>query len=87
MREIIIDNKFMFLLPPLDKQMYAWLEDNILQHGCGEPIILWNDVTTDGYHRYEISRYEISMQHGVEFKTADMEFEPKDEVILWIINR
>ena len=81
MREIIIDNEFMLLLPPLDKQTYAWLEENILQHGCREPIVLWNGILIDGHNRYE-----ISMKHGVEFKTADMEFDSRDGVIVWIIS-
>jgi len=81
MREIIIDEEFKSLLPALDEQTYAWLEDNILQHGCREPLVLWRDVLIDGNNRYE-----ITMRHGLDFKTVDMEFDSREDVMVWIIS-
>jgi len=81
MQEIIIDDEFKFLLPPLDKTTYTWLEENILQHGCREPLVLWEGILIDGHNRYE-----ISTKHDVPFKTVSMEFDSREDVIIWIIS-
>jgi len=81
MLEIIIDQEFKFLLPALDETTYARLEENILEHGCMQPLVLWNGILIDGYNRYEIVQ-----KHGLPFKTTDMEFDSRDDVIIWIIS-
>jgi len=81
MQEIVIDDEFKFLLPPLDKTTYTWLEENILQHGCREPLVLWEGILIDGHNRYEISK-----KHDVPFKTVSMEFDSREDVIIWIIS-
>jgi hypothetical protein len=81
LQEITIDEEFKLILPALDELTYAWLEDNILQHGCREPLVLWNGILIDGHNRYE-----ITMRHGLDFKTVDMEFDSRDDVIIWIIS-
>ena len=40
MQEIIIDR---FLLPALDEETFRLLEENILEHGCRVPLVLWNN--------------------------------------------
>jgi len=37
MTELIIDQEFKMFLPALDPITYAWLEENILEHGCMQP--------------------------------------------------
>ena len=81
MQEIIIDEEFKNLLPPLDATTHAWLEENILQHGCREPLVLWEGILIDGHNRYEISR-----KHGIPFNTVNMEFDSRDDVMIWIIS-
>ena len=81
MQEIIIDQEFKLLLPPLDDTTYAWLEENILEHGCLQPLVLWGGILIDGYNRYEIVQ-----KHGLPFKTIDMEFDSRDDVTIWIIS-
>jgi len=81
MQEIIIDEEFKFLLPPLDKTTYTWLEENILQHGCREPLVLWEGILIDGHNRYEISK-----KHDVPFKTVSMEFDSREDVVIWMIS-
>jgi len=80
-QEIIIDDEFSALLPELSKETYAWLEDNILQYGCHEPLVLWGNTLIDGHHRYEISQ-----KHDVPFNTVTMEFISRDAAIIWIIS-
>jgi len=81
MSEIIIDEEFKNLLPSLDEQTYTWLEENILQYGCREPITLWNGKIIDGYNRYD-----ILTRHDLPINTVSMEFNSRDDVIIWIIN-
>ena len=81
MRDIIIDEEFKMLLPALDRDTYAWLEDNIITYGCREPLVLWGDVLIDGHNRYE-----ILMKHGLEFETVSLEFDSREAVIIWIIS-
>jgi len=54
MPNIIIDEEFKALLPALDKDTYAMLEENLLKNGCRDSIVLWGDILIDGHNRYEI---------------------------------
>ena len=54
MLEIIIDEEFQRLLPPLDKREFCNLEEDILTYGCMNPLVLWNGILIDGYNRYSI---------------------------------
>ena len=81
MNEIIIDEEFKGLLPPLDEETFSWLENNILEYGCREPLVVWGDILIDGHNRYEIlKRYELPIN------TVSMEFDSRDDVIIWIIS-
>ena len=51
MAEIIIDEEFNSLLPALDEQTYAMLEENLLENGCMNPLVLWNGILIDGHNR------------------------------------
>ena len=81
MREIILDDKFKFLLPELDAETFRLLEENILEHGCLHPLVLWNGILIDGYNRYK-----ICTTHNILFDTIDMEFESREEALIWIIS-
>jgi len=81
MQEIIIDQEFKWLLPALDQATYAWLEENILEHGCMNPLVLWNGILIDRHNRYAIVR-----KHDLPFNTVNMEFDSRDDVIIWIIS-
>ena len=80
MRNIIIDAEFKRLLPALSKNSYSSLEYSILAHGCRDPLVLWNDILIDGYNRFE-----ICTKHNIEFDTVDMQFDSREEVLIWII--
>ena len=81
MREIIIDEEFKFLLPELDGETFRLLEENILEFGCRDPLVLWNGILIDGYNRYRICSH-----HGIPFRTVDMEFDSREAVLIWIIS-
>ena len=79
--QIIIDEEFKSLLPALDSETYARLEENLLQHGCRDAVVLWNGTLIDGHNRYE-----ICTKHGIPFNTVDKEFDSREEVLIWIIS-
>ena len=79
-KKIIIDEEFKALLPALDKKTFEQLEVNIIENGCRDSLVLWNGILIDGHNRYAICE-----KHGIEYKTIDMEFDSREEVIIWII--
>jgi hypothetical protein len=82
MPKIIIDEQFKALLPALDEQTYAMLEESLVAHGCMNPLVLWNGIPIDGHNRYEICK-----KHKIHFHTVDKEFGSRDEALIRIISR
>ena len=81
MPEIQIDEQFKSLLPVLDEQTYALLEESLLKNGCINPLVLWNGILIDGHNRYE-----ICTKHEIPFETVEKEFASRDEALIWIIS-
>jgi len=79
-QDIIIDEEFRSLLPALDSETFKQLEENLLQNGCRDPIVLWNGMLIDGHNRYL-----ICTEHDIAFFTTSMEFHSREEVLIWII--
>jgi len=79
--DIIIDEEFKRLLPPLDEQTYLSLEQSILDYGCMNPLVLWNNILIDGYNRYG-----ILTKYALPYNTVSMDFASRDEVLIWIIS-
>ena len=80
MQELIIDEEFRTLLPELDSETYALLEESILENGCIFPLVVWGDILIDGFNRYN-----ICMEHGIPFDTVSKTFNVRDDVMIWII--
>jgi len=78
---ITIDEEFKSLLPELDQRTYLTLEENLIQNGCRDAIVLWNGILIDGHNRYA-----ICLKHDIPFGTADKEFRSREEVLIWIIS-
>jgi len=81
MQEIIIDEEFKALLPTLDQTTFKLLEENIIENGCRDPLVLWDGVLIDGHNRYE-----ICTQHFIPFATVDKEFASREDALIWIIS-
>ena len=81
MKDIMIDEEFRDLLPALDIDTYARLEQNIIQYGCLFPLVLWNGILVDGYHRLR-----ICTTHDIPFETIEQDFASRDEAVIWIIS-
>ncbi|MCL2391744.1 MAG: hypothetical protein FWC66_03930 [Oscillospiraceae bacterium] len=78
--EIIIDEGFKMLLPPLDDMELAGLEEQLLRDGCIHPLVLWNGILIDGHNRYGIIK-----EHNLAFDTISMDFDSREDVVIWII--
>jgi len=69
-------------IDPLTDSEYAALERSLLNEGCRDALVLWNDVLIDGHNRYAICR-----KHDIAFKTIqNTSFESIDDVMLWMID-
>ena len=77
---ITINEDFAKLIPPLTEDEYAGLEASIVSEGCRDALILWGDVLIDGHNRYR-----ICTEHNIPYETRQMEFENRDDVLLWIM--
>ena len=77
---ITIKPEFETLIPPLSPDEFQQLEENVLNEGIREPLIVWHGVLIDGHNRYRIAQ-----KHGLPFKTSEMDFESENDAIIWII--
>jgi N6-adenosine-specific RNA methylase IME4 len=80
MIDLKIKQEFKNLIPPLTKEEFTQLENNCLDEGIREPIIIWNDFIIDGHNRYE-----IATRWGLEYKTTDKHFDSEEDVKEWMI--
>jgi len=78
MQELKIDIELESLLPRLGEEKYNLLEEDIKKNGCINPIIVWNGYIVDGHHRYK-----ICSKNNIEFKTKEMQFDNKQEAMIW----
>lgn len=78
--EIVIDNEFRSLIPPLRPEEYAALEQSLLSDGCRDSLVLWNKNLVDGHNRHEICQ-----KHNIPFSVANKDFADREEVKAWII--
>lgn len=76
-----INQDFKNLLPPLKADAFSKLERDICIKGCLDAIRTWNGTIVDGHHRYAICK-----ANDIEFKVIALEFEDKDEAVIWMID-
>ena len=76
-----IDPEFEKVIPPLTKDEYHQLEENILDDGrIMMPIAVWGNIIVDGHNRYRIAR-----EYGdIPFSTTQLDFDNRYEAIAWI---
>ena len=68
------------LLPPLSEEEYEGLKADILENGCRDPIVIWNETILDGHHRYK-----ICSENNIEFHTVERTFGSITEAKMWIV--
>ncbi len=77
---VTLDLEFQSLIPPLHADELAQLEENILAHGCRDPLTTWNGLLLDGHNRLAICR-----KHGIPFGTKSIELADRSQAVEWII--
>ena len=75
-----IDNEFRNYIRPLSNEEFEKLEASILSEGIRDPLVVWQGILLDGYHRYKIAQ-----EHGLEFKTVEVELPDRDAAKEWIL--
>ena len=77
---IKIKEEFKSLIPALTKEEFKQLEQNCLDEGIREKILLWNGFIIDGHNRYE-----ISLKWDLEIQTETKHFKDEEAVKEWMI--
>lgn len=77
--ELKINPKFRDVLPKLTASEYGKLEQDILENGCLDPLLIWGENLIDGHNRYG-----ICTAHNIEYETKEIEFSSDDEATMWI---
>jgi len=76
-----IDQEFKELIPPLSADELTQLTKNIISSKkCYDAVIVWDGIIIDGHNRFE-----ICMEHGIEFEVAQMHFSSREEAKVWIL--
>lgn len=63
--ELNIDSELERVAPPLSENELEILREDILEHGCKFPLIVWEGVVVDGHNRYRIC-HEEGIPFGIE---------------------
>lgn len=77
---IKIKKEFKSLIPDLTKEEFKQLEQNCLDEGIREKILVWNGFIVDGHNRYE-----ISLKWNLEIQTETKHFKDEEAVKEWMI--
>ena len=77
--EFVTDAEFEQFLQPLSAEEFNQLEENILRDGIQEPLKVWNGILIDGHNRYKIAE-----KHGLKFKVTTMNFDSRDDALIWV---
>lgn len=81
LKELVIDKEFSELLPPLPDWKLEILESLIIEHGCMNPICVWNNTILDGHQRYRICK-----KHNIPFETVEIKsVSDRDDAVIWMI--
>jgi N6-adenosine-specific RNA methylase IME4 len=74
-----IDPEFKALIPPLQPEERAQLEENLRANGCRDPLVAWRGVLIDGHNRYEICE-----RLKVRYRVVEVALASREHVLLWI---
>jgi site-specific DNA-methyltransferase (adenine-specific) len=80
--KIIEDKEFEAFSIPISSEAEEELGKDIAENGIKEPLVVWKGILVDGYKRLRISE-ELKL----EFKTINIDFQEKEEVIRFRISK
>lgn len=78
--ELLIDQEFRDLIPPLSAEETANLEQSLLTEGCRDAILTWNNYIVDGHNRYR-----ICTELNIPFRVEARQFDSRNDVCIWMI--
>lgn len=83
--EIIVNEELKNFITPLTKEERHQLEENLLEEGCKDPLVVWRHggkfILIDGHHRYK-----ICVRHNIPYQVIEKLFDDIDGVRIWMIN-
>ena len=79
--DLIIDEEFESVIPPLTDEEFELLKESVLNDGeVYHPLVVWNNIIVDGHHRYKI----LKEHPEVKYRIKERAFENRYEAISWI---
>ncbi len=76
-----VDEEFVSLIPPLQKEEFEQLRDNIVRaKRVINPLIAWEGIIIDGHHRFKI----ICDNPELTYQVEPLDFADRYEAISWI---
>ena len=79
--DLIIDEEFESVIPPLTDEEFELLKESVLNDGeVYHPLVIWNNIIVDGHHRYKI----LKEHPEIKYRINKREFENRYEAISWI---
>jgi hypothetical protein len=79
--QIVVDEDFRNLIPPLSDEEKVGLEESILSDGCRDALIVWAEegILLDGHHRKEICD-----RLGIEYRFTELSFQGREAAADWV---
>jgi hypothetical protein len=78
---IKVDAEFCTFIGTLTPEERNQLKENLSADGCRDPLVTWNGVLLDGYHRYELCQ-----ELGIGYETRELTtIKDREDAKRWII--
>ncbi len=83
--KVTISEDFEQFIIPLSRQEFEQLEANIIEEGCRDPLVAWDQkgehILMDGHNRLKICE-----KHGMHYQVSVKKFEGFEEAKVWMLN-
>ncbi|MDJ0716472.1 MAG: hypothetical protein QNJ54_20045 [Prochloraceae cyanobacterium] len=87
--KLIIDPEFKSLIPAQKPEERQLLEENLLQYGCREAIVVWKQTSPEGTIERILldghNRLELCTFHNIPYQIAEIELSAREAAINWIL--
>ena len=82
MDQVIIDEEFSNLIPPLSEEELDELQTSIFKHGCRDALVVWKgeNILLDGHNRHLICSL-----NNIPFEVTEIELQSREDALIWII--
>jgi ParB-like chromosome segregation protein Spo0J len=77
--EVVVDAEFRGMIPPLSREEYKLLEEDIIANGCRDAIVLWKGIVLDGHNRLQVCQ-----EHGLPYRTVQVDLPDREAAMLWM---